>query len=486
MDIANTDGLMGFAIQREDLTNDERVWLRGQKHFPELQSDHAFDSVSSVEAPFQTYQWADYSAKPKHEYIYRIFPMSGNPGELTKDAKTEVHITTESLQGTTHSIHFNRAAIASQAYARRFFQLPPETVGDAAFHWLARDLLPSLLAFIARAQPGWKIRAAIFETRFTPVLEALQAAHRRGVDVKLIYAAEPDSDTTVENENALHEVLDPDEFDDIVVPRGSSKLMHNKFIVLENSSEAISVWTGSTNLSNNAFYGQLNVGHVIENTALAVQYLELWELLALDPDKAGTKDWIEENNPIPPSEPLPTLFPIWSPHRGNSVFNWYMNQARSATEAMFVTCPFGIVKDFRPIFLQDDNILRYVLLEKFVNGGTSASRAAAIEEIQNARKRPNVTMAKGSRIFSNRIDGWLRESHGLGTWVNWVHTKFMLLDPLGPDPITITGSANWSPNSVSVNDENMIFIRGDERVAHIYLTEFMRIFSHHAFRESLG
>lgn len=36
------------------------------------------------------------------------------------------------------------------------------------------------------------------------------------------------------------------------------------------------------------------------------------------------------------------------------------------------------------------------------------------------------------------------------------------------------------------NDENMLVIRGDTRVADIYLTEFMRIFSHHRFRESLA
>jgi hypothetical protein len=33
------------------------------------------------------------------------------------------------------------------------------------------------------------------------------------------------------------------------------------------------------------------------------------------------------------------------------------------------------------------------------------------------------------------------------------------------------------------NDENMIAIRGNTRVADIYLGEFMRLYSHHAFRE---
>jgi phosphatidylserine/phosphatidylglycerophosphate/cardiolipin synthase-like enzyme len=83
------------------------------------------------------------------------------------------------------------------------------------------------------------------------------------------------------------------------------------------------------------------------------------------------------------------------------------------------------------------------------------------------------------------IDGWHQESGGIGVNVNWVHTKFMLVDPLGSKPITLTGSANFSEDSVSTNDENMLLIRGDTRVADIYFGEFMRIFAHHRFRESV-
>ena len=73
----------------------------------------------------------------------------------------------------------------------------------------------------------------------------------------------------------------------------------------------------------------------------------------------------------------------------------------------------------------------------------------------------------------------------IGVNVNWVHTKFMLVDPLGSNPTTLTGSANWSLASADTNDENLVVIRGDTRVADIYFGEFMRIFAHHRFRESV-
>jgi phosphatidylserine/phosphatidylglycerophosphate/cardiolipin synthase-like enzyme len=66
--------------------------------------------------------------------------------------------------------------------------------------------------------------------------------------------------------------------------------------------------------------------------------------------------------------------------------------------------------------------------------------------------------------------------------VAFVHSKFLLRDPLGDDPIVVTGSANFSNPSTTSNDENMLIIRGDLRAADIYFTEFNRIFNHYYFR----
>jgi phosphatidylserine/phosphatidylglycerophosphate/cardiolipin synthase-like enzyme len=69
--------------------------------------------------------------------------------------------------------------------------------------------------------------------------------------------------------------------------------------------------------------------------------------------------------------------------------------------------------------------------------------------------------------------------------VIYVHSKFMLADPLSDDPVVVTGSANFSEASTTSNDENMILIRGNLRVADIYFTEFNRLFNHYYFRSIL-
>ena len=430
---SDAKGLMGFAIQRTDLTDDETIWLRGNKTFASIRPSTGIEDASSHKHPFQAFQWADYSAKPGYRYRYRVIPMYGKAGALTQRAATRITIATEPLSGERHDVHFNR------------------------------------------------LRAAIYELKWPQVLAAFKDAARAGADVKILYHAKAD-DTGTENDQQI----DDAHIRSLCVPRKNAKLMHNKFIVISKAGKPIAVWTGSTNLSRNALHGQLNVGHVFHDRTLAKRFLGYWTALQADPAASDLKDWAEAENALPPTDDTDTLTPVFSPHRGRSVFDWWIDLAKAPAKPLFMTFPFGIVKDFRPVFDQRDGVLRFGLLDKYVNGGTKESRAAAIADIERIRRHPNVGMALGKRIFVDWIDGWHMESNPLGVNVNWVHTKFMLVDPLGAKPMTLTGSANWSEASIDTNDENMVVIRGDKRVADIYFGEFMRTFAHHRFRESVA
>ena len=137
---SDAKGLMGFAIQRDDLTEDETIWLRGNKTFASIRPSTGLEDASSHEHPFQAFQWADYSAKPGYKYRYRVIPMYGRPGALTEKAATTITIDTEPLAGVKHEVHFNRGAIASQAFTRRFPGQTLDQAGAPAYAWLGRDL----------------------------------------------------------------------------------------------------------------------------------------------------------------------------------------------------------------------------------------------------------------------------------------------------------------------------------------------------------
>jgi phosphatidylserine/phosphatidylglycerophosphate/cardiolipin synthase-like enzyme len=101
----------------------------------------------------------------------------------------------------------------------------------------------------------------------------------------------------------------------------------------------------------------------------------------------------------------------------------------------------------------------------------------------------NVYMASGAELQTT-LGKWVVETDtrklGLHQQVAFIHCKLLLHDPLGDDPIVVTGSANFSTASTSENDENMVIVRGNRRVADIYFTEFNRLFNHYYFRSIAG
>lgn len=154
-----------------------------------------------------------------------------------------------------------------------------------------------------------------------------------------------------------------------------------------------------------------------------------------------------------------------------------------------MTFAFGINDIFKDVYRTARAPFRLALLEAATRPIEAGSPERKAEEmaVQQLRNMPENTFAIGSLIATNKIDGWVKEQlSGLNRNVEYVHNKFMLVDPLSENPIVIAGSANFSEASTKENDENMIVVVGNQRVADIYLGEFMRLYSHHAFRESLA
>lgn len=480
-------GCLGFAIQREDHTEDEKYWMSSSKAFAE--TDPLLGpggQVSSRDHPFQSFQWSDYSAKPGHDYTYKVIAMYGTPENLAEGTAVEVRVQTEEEALGGHSVYFNRGAVATQEYARRFQNKAPNRLAGneklAAYKWLSRGLLEALLAFISKADGNrFEIFAAVYEFQWPEVANALKESSNSGTHVRVIYDAIP-SETGPKEDNET--VINGAEIGDLCIPRTQGTLMHNKFFVLTEDGNPIAVWTGSTNLTENGIFGHSNCGHLVEDGAVARAYLEYWQQLEKDQVAADDRSWTGANNGNPP-DPLPIGATVaFSPRSGLSLLKRYASIAGGAQQALFMTFAFGMHKYLKKVYEQNDGVLRFALMEKEGNG---AALAVAREDINRIRRLPNVVVAIGHNIATNSFDRWLQERRNLSNRnrVHWIHTKYMLVDPLGADPIVITGSANFSEPSTSSNHENMLIIRGDTRVADIYLGEFMRLHSHYAFREAV-
>ena len=477
---------LGFAIRREDHTEDERYWLRGLKTFAGIDPGLGpGESVSSRGHPFQAYQWADYTAKPGHDYTYTVVPLSGTPGKLREGPRVSVRVRTESELGSTHSVFFNRGAIASQEYARRFLNIAPDKLeGDeqaAAYRWLSRGLLEALLAFIGRAAgPEFALHGAIYEFKRTEVLSALRDAAARGAATKIVYDGIPrENGARAANEQAIAEHAHPGPLHPAPARDADAQQVPRPLAQRPAGGRL----DGSTNISENGLFGQLNVGHQVEDEDVAAAYLAYWQELVRDPESAALRTWVGTNSPAVPLPPPAGTRTVMSPRSGLGVLDDYAELAGTAKEALFMTFAFGMDVRFRSVYERDDRVLRVALMEKEGNGPALKEARVYIAKL---RQRRNVVVAVGKHELANALDRWKEErADGIGRNVDWVHTKFMLIDPLSNDPVVVTGSANFSVNSTRANDENMLVIRGDRRVADIYLGEFMRSFTHHSFREAL-
>lgn len=476
-------GCLGFAIKRNDRTEEEEYWLEGMKTFESVvPRTGPGEKFSTRQHPIQGMQWADYSAKPEHEYAYTVVALYGKPNALYEGARVTVEISTESSTTGDHRVVFNRGAVASQEYARRFQNMKPSDAGQAAYDWLSRGLEASIIDFIGKAKgDSWALRGAIYEFQWHSILKAVGAARERGVDVKVIYDALPkEKGPREKNEQAIKD----HKLKGAVIARTRGTIMHNKFMVLLRNGKPVEVLTGSTNQTENGLFGHLNCVHMVKDAQVASQYHAYWKELAKDPEPAELRAWAEDNNPTLDELPPTGTQVVFSPRRGLKALEWYGSTATDSGAPTMVTLAFGMHQVLQDVFGQDDGVLRVALMEKPGNGtGMEKGRA----DIARIRSLPNVLVALGHHINANAFDRWLKEIDRIKSTVNvrWVHTKFLLIDPLGDDPIVVTGSANFSKAATDANDENMLVVRGETSVADIYFTEFLRVYAHHAFRESV-
>jgi phosphatidylserine/phosphatidylglycerophosphate/cardiolipin synthase-like enzyme len=473
VDPSKRNGLLGFGVHRDDHTENEQYWLPGFKTFEAVNPHPTPGSlVSTRDAPVQNFLWSDYTAKPSHQYTYTVIPITGTPRNLVEGAGVSVDVSTEDEDKGTHAVYFNRGVIGSQAYARKFGDVRPDKVpNNAAYQWLSRGLEEAILAFIGQAKgKRYGLRAAVYEFDWAPVLKAFGAAAKSGADVQIVYDSRKKDPKA-----ATLKAVKAAGISKLMKPRKAnpSYISHNKFIVLLESGKPTQVWTGSTNFTESGIFGQSNVGHLIRDTKLAAAYLAYWQHLHDDqPVKVLNKETVAET-PDPKGAPKPnSISPLFSPRSSLAVLNWYGARLAAATETAAFTAAFGVNKVFANVLQKPAPFLRYVLLDK-------------PDKKMNVRKDRDLQIAVGAYLTKQAGEAlvrWLAEfKNPLGKFVLYVHSKYMLLDPLSDSPTVISGSANFSDASTLKNDENMVVIQGDTRVADIYFGEFMRLFDHFVF-----
>jgi hypothetical protein len=479
MDFATRpEGLLGLAFERQDLASGRITWLEGQKCFKSLvPAPVPGQKYPTHLHPVQGLFWKDFTLQPGRSYRYKVTPVFGSPASPAYGPATELTLAAEPEWDGQHGVYFNRGVSGSQAYAEHF---PPGKISalkpaerERALLWLSRGLLEGLGAFIARAKKGDTLLGAFYECQEPRALALLKAAHARGVKVQLVVDGQQYGE---DNRAAL---ADAGMLRLVKTWRIKAKIAHNKFIVrLSSSGRAQEVWTGSTNLSPKGLFGQCNTGHALRNPTLAARYLACWQALQADPARAALVDVVMALQPDLAAAALPRdrASVFFSPRRDAAMLDSYAALVAGAKQLACGIFPFNVDARFQAAFNAPKDFPRYVIVDKKAQAFTPNDS--------------DLDVAAGAAIKSP-VDQWLKEQSAASLFnsgTDYVHNKLLLVDPLGPEPVIVVGSANFSVPSTNANDENMLVLKGPafRREADIYLTEFIRLFDHFNFRDWLN
>jgi hypothetical protein len=499
---AKCKGLMGFAFKRETVNGPPCDWLKGLKVFRKLEPDPKPNSqYSTFDDPIQSFLWSDYTAQPDIEYEFTVAAMYGTPGALEQRDTIKFKIKTEQVDDGKQGVWFNRGSVASQAFAREFdnAEMTDEIANDPQNKmtvWLSRGLLEAYLGFIGKTPAGDGLRVSAYEFTYLPLLGALKTALQRGVDVRIVYHKTP------ANDKAIKKAGLPPKYGGktVLFERTRTRIPHNKFIVrLSRNSKPVSVLTGSTNFTPSGFLGQTNVGHLVTDDGTAATYFNFWKELSTNPLHDPVVAEVMKLTPNPPHTiPKSPITAEFSPRTSKGMLDWYAQRIEDAKTSVVFTGAFGVDPKILAGLQKMANSVRFILLEKPPTADVRATEAgdradirvsygAVLGQMYQETKSGSGTGKTLVPIPKFALDKWflkeeLARRDGSG-FVFFIHTKFLLVDPLSDDPLICTGSANFSGGSLISNDENMLFIRGNTRVADIYLTEFDRIFRHFYFRD---
>jgi phosphatidylserine/phosphatidylglycerophosphate/cardiolipin synthase-like enzyme len=517
-------GCRGFTIRRV-VQGSPDVYLHGFVGFSDTDK---FDPTAPWKHPVQRFMWWDYGVKPGQVVQYSVVPVTGDQNHLqlaTNQASALTPPMTISGQATPNvSAYFNKGIVAAQWVSRVLESLgsPPPKIADliaatappknALRNELSGLLRPQILDMLADVKKNnGEIYAALYELN-DPELKAALKALGKKCHLILANGAFSPKDDNDENKAVRAELKSVVDLHNRLVPQGH--FAHNKFLVCcDSAGKPQRVLSGSTNWTMTGLCTQANNGIIIRDPKLAQYFLDEWNLLA----KAG--------NTYPPSlaktngGTKTNIFNV----DGATIAQWFaptdkgqdLDYARKLINAskqgiLFLFFNPGVfVGDDKPeskwtllqniLFRHHQGTANYdgsLYIRGVVNqeiaGLTTESTgdkpakpsaraaldpsAATPVTLFNGGKQPPQHLGYESMVPKNIKDtfhNWATEILGAGVHI---HSKVVVLDPFGENPVVMTGSHNLGFKASSKNDDNLMIIQGNAPLAAAYAANIIAIY----------
>ncbi len=299
-------------------------------------------------------------------------------------------------------------------------------------------------------------------------------------------------------------------FDRIV---SSGHFAHDKFVVVcDANRKPLKVLTGSTNWTITGLCTQANNGLIIDDPAVAQDFLDAWDRI----HAAG--------NGYPPSLAAANSTAKTFTVDGCKVTPWFV-PTQNAEDLDYARKLINGAKEgilflfFNPgTFQPDDQPEKWTLLQNVLNRHHEENNAyydpnLYIKGVVNQEipyltedqappakgKKPTAggldptTPAHSVALYSGGIEPPARLTHDVlvpanikTNFAGWekellnagvhVHSKVIVLDPFGENPVVMTGSHNLGFKASSKNDDNLVIIEGNAPLAVAYAVNIIATF----------
>ena len=393
---------------------------------------------------------------------------------------------------------------------------------------LSGDMVEALHDFVGRAKSGGKLYAALYELHDEELVSLLEKSGKK-VHVVLSNAMQ---DEVKPKTSLLPKAKTPVKKVDGNLPARkrltktaakifnrllpNNQIGHNKFVVyVDKSGKPRAVLLGSTNWTPTGLCGQTNNTIVLANAKAAARYLEYWKALAADTVQAKAD---------PKKLQGAALRKFGGTARravdldGNGVMtNWFSPNTPKLRAS-------GAKNEKRPADMSDvvkaiDGAKDAVLFLAFYPGSPNVAQWAAAAKKKNKKLfvRGCVTNPSASESFFYELHGvtppkkkkgdktplkqdmsviaaqalsaksappgWLKEILKVGFAI--VHDKVVVIDPFSKTRcVVITGSHNLGHKASFNNDENLLIVRGNRKLAEAYAAHVLDVYDHFAWRVS--
>ena len=500
----------GFGIRR--ILNGTESYLPNFVGFSEKQ---ARDPANPWKFPIQRYMWWDYLVKQGDIVQYSIVPVVGPDQTKLQLSSADASplsdkLTVSASMSPNMSVHFNKGIVSAQWVSRALSKLGAnpklkDVISDTKSELrvaLSGLLRPALLDKLADVKKnGGQIYAALYELNDPELMNALIAL---GQDCHLILAngafKPPSKDENTVVRNSLKSKVD---LSNRLVPPGH--FAHNKTVIFcDKAGTPQSVLTGSTNWTVTGLCTQANNGLIINDATLAAYFLSEWKQIKAAGDgyptsfatfnstpKTLTVDGFKVTQwfaPTTKAQDLEYARKLITNAKDGILFLFFNPGAfADANKPAIQKTLLQNIMDRHDKNSPDYNPALYIegVVNQEIAGLTSPADPNKPKVMKGDNTPPPVTLMGGSapqqisheamvpKNIKDKFFNWEKETMNQGVHI---HSKVIILDPFGANPVVMTGSHNLGFKASSKNDDNLCIIEGNAALAAAYAVNIIAIY----------